>query len=214
MAVDPMNPQLDNLKTHTYLALGDSYTVGESVPTTKSFPAQVVEKLQPALKAKIKFDVIAATGWRTDDLLQGIHGKFSDRTFDFVTLLIGVNNQYQERHFSQYEREFPQLLEKAIAFADNNPDRVAVVSIPDYGYTPFGKNRDKATISNEINAYNAFAEATATAADVRFINITDITRRGLDEPDLVADDGLHPSAKAYKLFASRIAPFMLTRLKD
>ena len=208
--------QSSDTNSYTYLALGDSYTVGENVPTRKSFPAQVAKQLKAQLSSKVSLEIIATTGWRTDNLLDAISDKLTetDKSYDFVTLLIGVNNQYQGSPFSQYEKEFPALLEQAIELAGKDPSRVAVISIPDYAYTPFAEGRNLSKISSDIDAYNSFAQETAEKKEVNFISITDITRRGLDEPDLIAGDGLHPSAKAYELFASRIVPFMATRLKD
>ncbi len=199
---------------YDYLALGDSYTVGQNVDTSESFPKQLEKLLEKNLNAKINTDIVATTGWRTDNLIDGIENSSLNSLYDFVTLLIGVNNQYQGQPFSQYEEEFPKLLDQAIAFAGNDPSRVIVVSIPDYGYTPFGENNGMQTISKDIDAYNAFAESTASLRNVTYVYITDISRQGLDQPELVADDGLHPSGKAYKMFVDRIAPFITSALKD
>ncbi len=209
----PYSEPESNLR-FSYLALGDSYTVGESVASNKSFPAQLSKQLKKDLSAKIDLEIIATTGWRTDNLLDALKNKPKNPTYDFVTLLIGVNNQYQGRPFEQYEEDFPKLLNHALSYAGGDPSRVAVISIPDYGYTPFGQHRDTLKISSEIDAYNTFAQSTSVAAGVKFIDITDITRRGLDEPNLVANDGLHPSGDAYGIFVSRIAPFISAQLKD
>ena len=200
--------------TYSYLALGDSYTVGESVPSTVSFPVQLVVQLNEALEDKTQVDVLATTGWRTDNLLNAINAQALNTNYDIVTLLIGVNNQYQNRPFSQYETEFSTLLDKAITFAKGENDRVFVISIPDYAYTPFAANSDREQISAEIDQYNAYAHESATAAGVQFINITDITRMGLDEPELLASDGLHPSGEAYRRFVERILPLVLSRLSE
>lgn len=199
---------------YTYLALGDSYTVGQNVDTSQSFPAQLEKLLEKNLNAKINTDMVATTGWRTDDLIDGINNSSLEPVYDFVTLLIGVNNQYQGQPFSQYEEEFPELLDQALAFAGNDPNKVIVISIPDYGYTPFGENGGMQEISKDIDAYNTFAESTASLKNVNYVYITDISREGLDQPELVADDGLHPSGKAYKMFVDRIAPFIVSALKD
>ncbi len=198
----------------SYLALGDSYTIGESVSSNKSFPKQLEKKLEGNLNTTIKTKIVARTGWRTDNLLEAINTSKLDDTYDFVTLLIGVNNQFQGAMFNQYETEFTALLKLAIEFADNNPNRVVVVSIPDWSFTPFGSNRDQQKISSEIDRYNSFAKSKTQESQVRFIQITDITREGLEKPELVADDGLHPSGEAYKLFVDRIAPFITNGLKD
>ena len=208
------NISVDTFENYSYLALGDSYTTGEGVASNQSFPEQLKKSLENQLAAKIDVQTIATTGWRTDDLLRVVEIQSSNKKYDFVTLLIGVNNQYQGRPFSQYEQEFPQLLEKAIQAVNNNLNRVFVISIPDYAYTPFGQNQNTDEISNEIDRYNTFAKNTAVSKNVRFVTITDITRRGLDEPNLVAPDGLHPSGDAYEIFVSRIAPFIYSQLKD
>ncbi|MBM1105697.1 SGNH/GDSL hydrolase family protein [Aurantibacter crassamenti] len=198
----------------SYLALGDSYTIGESVSNNKNFPKQLEKTLESTLNSSIKTTIIARTGWRTDNLLEALETADLENSYSFVTLLIGVNNQYQDASFAQYEKEFPELLAKAIALAGNNSKRVAVVSIPDWGFTPFGENRNRQKITSEIDNYNSFAQSKAKDSQVSFVEITDITREGLDKPELVAKDGLHPSAEAYRLFAERIAPIISNGLKD
>lgn len=209
------NQSIDQNKAkYTYLALGDSYTVGQSVKTSESFPAQLEKLLEKNLNARITTEIVATTGWRTDDLLNGIASSQLSSTYNFVTLLIGVNNQYQGQPFSQYEEEFPKLLDKALQLAGNDIDKVIVISIPDYAYTPFGENSNRQQISEDIDKYNAFAATMAQELNISYVEITDITRLGLDQPELVANDGLHPSGKAYEAFASRIAPFVVSALKD
>jgi len=205
---------LENIADYHYLALGDSYTVGESVTYENSFPVQLEQVIETDIDATVDTEIIAVTGWRTDDLLDGLNNGTERSRYDFVTLLIGVNNQYQGREFDQYENEFVELLDKAIALANGDTQRVFVISIPDYAYTPFARNSDRDSISSEIDSYNAFAKETASKQDVTFVNITDITRKGLDEPELVAEDGLHPSGEAYKRFVERIAPSVISKLKD
>ena len=189
----------------TYLALGDSYTIGESVSATQNFPYQLQDSLSKDLDKSGNYKIIAKTGWTTTNLLNAIESENPPNNYDLVTLLIGVNNQYQGKPFSLYEAEFPELLNKAIELANGNKDHVIVVSIPDYAFTPFGqKASDPQKISEEIDLYNAFAKQHAEQEGVLFQNITDITRLGLEDPALVASDGLHPSAKAYKLFVDRL----------
>ena len=189
----------------TYLALGDSYTIGESVSATENFPFQLQDSLSQSLNENGSYKIIATTGWTTSDLLSAIERENPSSDYDLVTLLIGVNNQYQGKPFSIYEREFPLLLDQAIAFAKGNVNSVIVVSIPDYAFTPFGQSTSNPeNISEEIDRYNAFAKQTAAQKGVAYQNITDITRQGLTDPDLVAGDGLHPSGKAYKLFVDRL----------
>lgn len=134
--------------------------------------------------------------------------------YELVTLLIGVNNQYQGIPFSDYELEFTELFNRALTKAGGNINHLIIISIPDWGYTPFGESFDRTQISKEIDEYNSFAKRTADKFNVAFIDITDITRRGLEEIELVASDNLHPSALAYKLFVDRMAPIIIWQLKN
>ncbi|MBL0013929.1 MAG: SGNH/GDSL hydrolase family protein [Flavobacterium sp.] len=196
-----------------YLALGDSYTIGQSVCTTCRFPEQLKASLQTAYpNNSFLLQVIAKTGWTTTNLLSEINLVNPSNNFDLVTLLIGVNNQYQNKPFSIYETEFPLLVTKAIACARGDKSNVIVVSIPDYAYTPFGQGA--VNISTGIDQYNAFAQNYCTENGIVFINITDITRLGLAQPELVASDGLHPSELAYSKFVERILPKALEALRD
>lgn len=193
-------------KTIKYLALGDSYTIGQSVCETCRFPIQLQNELKNYLTTKDVFvtNVIAQTGWTTTNLKSAIASQNLTNDHDLVTLLIGVNNQYQNRPFSLYEQEFPELVNIAIDKAKGIKSNVIVVSIPDYAYTPFGNGNT--TISTQIDAYNAFAENYCIQNNITFVNITDITRQGLVQPNLVASDGLHPSEIAYSKFVERIFP--------
>lgn len=183
-------------KTHAqqekkFLALGDSYTIGESVTESERWPTQ--------LAAKLKFSeprIIATTGWRTDELKEAIETAALKPEYDLVSLLIGVNNQYQGKPIAVYEREFEELLQTSIKLARNKKEKVFVVSIPDYGYTPFGKPKQE-KISDELDQYNASNKRITEKFGVTYINITGISRKGFDDPDLVATDGLHPSGKMY-----------------
>lgn len=191
------------------LSLGDSYTIGESVCASCRFPVQLKDSIAKQLRSEdaISVQVIATTGWTTTQLKNAVASANLTNQFDLVTLLIGVNNQYQNKPFTLYEQEFPELLQTAIDLAKGDVKKVVVVSIPDYAYTPFGQNRpNPALISQQLDAYNAFAEQTATNRGVAFVNITDITRLGLQQPNLVASDGLHPSSLAYTKFVERILP--------
>ncbi|MBP2283443.1 lysophospholipase L1-like esterase [Flavobacterium sp. CG_23.5] len=200
-------PQTQNL-TFSYLALGDSYTIGQSVCETCRFPEQLKKSLRNLNPNNTyPLQIIAQTGWTTTNLISAINLQNPSSDYDLVTLLIGVNNQYQNKPFSLYEKEFPELVAKAIAFAKGDKTNVIVVSIPDYAYTPFGQASGNQTrISTEIDAYNAFAKKYCNDNSIEFINITDITRQGLANTNLVAQDGLHPSELAYSLFVERILP--------
>ena len=193
-------------KNYKYLALGDSYTIGQSVCETCRFPIQLQDSIKKSLTINDTFStqIIAQTGWTTTNLKTAIATANPSSDFDLVTLLIGVNNQYQYKPFSLYEQEFPELVNQAIQFAKGNKSNVIVVSIPDYAYTPFGSGNT--TISNEIISYNSFAENYCNANNITYVNITDITTLGLLQPELVANDGLHPSTIAYSKFVVRILP--------
>ena len=195
-----------NGKTIKYLALGDSYTIGQSVCETCRFPIQLQNELKNYLTSKDVFitNVIAQTGWTTTNLKSAIASQNPTNDYDLVTLLIGVNNQYQNKPFSLYELEFPELVNIAIDKSKGIKANVIVVSIPDYAYTTFGNGNT--TISTQIDAYNAFAENYCIQNNITFVNITDITRQGLVQPNLVASDGLHPSEIAYSKFVERIFP--------
>lgn len=211
-AQQPENETIDDLK---YLALGDSYTIGQSVCETCRFPAQLKDSLQNKLEDNsIDLDIIATTGWTTSDLKSAISAQNLSNNYDLVTLLIGVNNQYQGKPFSQYEQEFPELLNTAINKAKGDKNRVIVVSIPDYAFTPFGQTTSNPErISQELNQYNAYAQSVAEQQGISFVNITDITREGLNDTALVASDGLHPSAKAYSRFVERLLPLALEKIQ-
>ena len=199
-----------------YLALGDSYTIGQSVCETCRFPEQLKSGLKSIYpQSNFSLKIIATTGWTTTNLISAINTQNPDSNYDLVTLLIGVNNQYQGRDFSIYEKEFPQLVTKSIALAKGDKKNVIILSIPDYAYTPFGKmamNPEK--ISTEINQYNTFAEHYCMTNGITFVSITDITRQGLNNPALVASDGLHPSEAAYKMFVERMLPQVKMALQN
>jgi len=189
---------------HTYLALGDSYTIGEQVPATDNFPNQTTRMLRSSGIEVTDPVIIATTGWTTDELAASIREHNIRNTFSFVTLLIGVNNQYRGRSIENYEEEFLQLLNTAIAFAGNNTNRVFVLSIPDWGVTPFAADRDRAKVASEIDAYNASCRRIALANGCHHLDITDSTRvHGNDAEYLVADE-LHPSGKEYAIWAERL----------
>lgn len=198
-----------------YLALGDSYTIGQSVCETCRFPEQLKTRVASELNASVSLKVIAQTGWTTTNLKNVINAQNPTNNYDLVTLLIGVNNQYQNRPFSLYEQEFPELLQKAIFLANGNAQNVIVVSIPDYAFTPYGQNStDPNIISTEIDHYNSFAQNCAMQNGVAFVNITDITRQGIQNPNLVTTDGLHPSELAYLKFVEKMLPKVLVSLEE
>ena len=203
-------------KKYSYLALGDSYTIGEMLPTEENFPNQV-SALMNNSNADLHLErIIAKTGWTTDELEAGIIASNNEKplasSYDFVSLLIGVNNQYRGRSIDNYRAEFEELLKKAIRFAGNRPERVVVLSIPDWGVTPFASGRDREQIAKEIDAYNAVNKEIAERYHVYYINITPWTREAATDPSLLAADGLHPSGKEYKRWAEKIVTWMKSNL--
>jgi lysophospholipase L1-like esterase len=187
------------------LALGDSYTIGESVAASSRWPIQLVDSLQKRGVDCLQPKIIATTGWRTDNLSHAISKtKFKkEEIYNLVSLLIGVNNYYQGKSVESYAPEFEALLKTAIQLAGGDNSSVFVLSIPDYGYTPFGKEKQQ-TVSEGIDAYNAVNKSITEKYGIKYFNITEISRRGLDEPDLVAADGLHPSEKMYSQWVELI----------
>lgn len=195
------------------IALGDSYTIGESVCETCRFPEQLKDSLIVNTEnADIGLKVIARTGWTTGILKAAINQENPENDYDLATLLIGVNNQFQGIPFGEFEVEFPELVNTAISLAKGIKKNLVVVSIPDYAYTPSGGGRT--TISQEIDIYNNYIEAYCKANFITYVYITDITRQGIEKPDLVANDGLHPSTLAYSKFVTRILPFALEKISD
>lgn len=183
------------------LALGDSYTIGENVEKNLCFPQQVAELLQKENKNIEELKIVARTGWRTDNLKDAINLQNLKTNYDLVFLLIGVNNQYQNKNTEIYEYEFSNLVDSCISFAKNEENHVFVISIPDYGYTPFG-DKNKLNISEEINFYNAINFKISKQKNVNYINITDISKSS--KPNLLSTDNLHPSAFQYGLWAELI----------
>jgi len=198
----------------TYLALGDSYTIGESVEISERWPVQLVKMLNDQGIKMAEPKIIATTGWRTDDLQKGIAEDTELLpNYDLVSLLIGVNNQYQGKPIAQYKKEFEELINTAIIFAGNNPKKVFVVSIPDYGKTPFGAAKEK-QIAKELNEYNRIAKHIALSYGIPFFNITPISREAKERPELIAKDKLHPSGKMYSEWVSLFASDVIKILKQ
>jgi lysophospholipase L1-like esterase len=190
----------------TYLALGDSYTIGESVPVESRWPVQLARALREEGLALDDPRIIATTGWTTDELEWGIDSAEPLGTFDFVSLLIGVNNQYRNRSAVAYGSEFHTLLKRAIRHAHGRADRVLVLSIPDWGVTPFARDdkRDAATIGAEIDAFNAAAKKVCEQEGVAYVDITPCSRE--HGASMLASDGLHPSADMYTLWTQQVLP--------
>ena len=193
-------------KTYTYLALGDSYTIGQSVSATDRFPAQTVALLA---KNNIKVSAptyIATTGWTTTNLMNAINSASLPPPYDIVSLLIGVNDQYQMRDTTGYRQRFTALLEKSVQLSGNRPSRVFVVSIPDYSATPFVPQAQKPQVSTEIDMFNAINKDVTEQRKISYIDITPGSRDAATNNALVANDGLHPSGLEYAKWAMLLAP--------
>jgi lysophospholipase L1-like esterase len=186
------------------LCLGDSYTIGEMVPVYNSFPNQLVASLRKLEKSVLELKVIAKTGWTTDELIGPMETQVLHKEYNLVTVLIGVNNQYRNRSTKEYEIHFHYILNRAIAYANNIAANVIVLSIPDWGLTPFNTERDKTQTSKEIDAYNAINKSIALSNNCKYINITESTRINATNADFLAMDGLHPSGREYEIWSEKI----------
>lgn len=189
-----------------FLALGDSYTIGQSVSASERWPDQLVSELSSQGYNVAELRIIAQTGWRTDNLQSAISQLLPLNGYNLVSLLIGVNNQFQGGSIQTYTQQFDDLLQQAIWLAGNNPRHVFVLSIPDYAYTPFGGGNP--AISAAIDEFNSVNRLITETYNVRYIDITPISRKGLEDPSLVAIDGLHPSGKMYGLWVQEIARYI------
>ena len=197
-----------------YLALGDSYTIGEDVPQIDSYPYQLTDLLNAhSLKVKPP-GIIATTGWTTDELISAIaKSGITDKKFDFVTLLIGVNDQYRRLSQDNYREKFAQVLNMAINFAKGDTSRIFVLSIPDWGVTPFASGQND-VIGPQIDQFNAINKAISLKARVNYLNITDISRQAATDLTLIAADGLHPSGKMYAEWVKLLEPMVQAQIKD
>ena len=189
--------------SYSYLALGDSYTIGESVKESERWPVQ----LYKSLKNKISYPtIIAKSGWTTDQLIDTLN-KTKFKNYDFVSLLIGVNNQYRGRSIESFKKDFIELLERSIKYTNGKKERVFVVSIPDWGVTPFANGKDRNIIEKEINEFNNIISEECSINDIKFFDITQNSRTALQNKSLIAKDGLHPSKKMYKQWVKIIKPY-------
>ena len=192
-----------------YLALGDSYTIGEGVAAHERWPTLLARALEKSGFALVEVQIVARTGWTTSDLNDAIDDAGPRGPFDVVSLLIGSNNQFREHYIGEYRMEFVGLLDRAIGFASGDPSRVIVVSIPDWGVTPFGASYEPEKVAAEIDAFNAVGEEAAERAGANWVDVTAISRR--TDPGLV-DDKLHPSGVQYEVWVEVILPMALTAL--
>jgi lysophospholipase L1-like esterase len=191
-----------------YLALGDSYSIGEGVAAEARWPMQLAHALRGEGIALADPDIIAATGWTTDELDAAIDAAQPAAGYDLVSLLVGVNNQYRGRGLDEYRHQFAALLERAIALAGDRHERVLVLSIPDWGVTRFGRDcgRDLVAVAHELDAFNAVARDICAAHGVAFVDITAVSRERGTDAAMLADDGLHPSAAMHARWTQLALP--------
>ena len=205
-AVVPTVAKESDMPSLRYLALGDSYTIGESVAEADRWPNQLAKliELSPQFAGSwtgVDVTIIAKTGWTTSELWQGVQEREIHPPYDLVSLLIGVNNQYRGYDTDQYREEFRFLLNKAIEYAGGKAKHVIVLSIPDWGVTPFADGRDAAQIAKDIDVFNAINQEESEKAEVHCVDITPVSREAVSDPTLIAGDGLHPSGKMYTAWA-------------
>jgi lysophospholipase L1-like esterase len=190
--------------SYTLLCLGDSYTIGEMVLPNENFPNQTAQLFHRSGHDFADPEILAKTGWTTDELQNAINKYHFKASYDFVTLLIGVNNQYRGRAVQDYKPQFESLLQQSIKLANGKADHVIVLSIPDWGVTPFAKDRNRNSIAKEIDDYNQANKEISSTYHVNYIDVTPGTREAADDLSLLAADGLHPSAKEYARWSEKI----------
>lgn len=196
-----------------FLALGDSYTIGEGVAPADRWPVQLAGMLRARGPAVDEPEIVAATGWTTDELEAGIAAAQPGGPYALVSLLIGVNNQYRGRSLDEYRQQFRRLLGQAVEFAGGDSGRVMVLSIPDWGVTPFEEGLDRSQIGHEIDAFNEVGRDEAAHAGARYADVTAISRAPANR-GMVTADGLHPSGEMYRLWAEAALPAALAALRS
>jgi len=206
-----MEKEKDKLR---YLALGDSYTIGQSVDITLRYPVQIADSLKKRGYLVEEPRIIAVTGWTTSDLKAGIAAANPQGPYDLVSLLIGVNNQYRGQDINIYRTEFEELINQSIIFAGNDTGRVIVFSIPDWGVTRFASGRDREKIAREIDQYNAINKQITLSKGIVWIDVTAISRLAMQDETLIAGDGLHPSGKMYTEWVRLAVPEIVKMLKE
>jgi lysophospholipase L1-like esterase len=197
-----------------FLALGDSYTIGESVAPAERWPVLLAKRMRDEGVSIENPTLIATTGWTTDELADAIARKNPTGPYDLVSLLIGVNNQYRGRDLDEYRTQFAALLEQAIGLAGGDPQRVIVLSIPDWGVTPFAANRHAERVTSEIDAFNTVNADETARLGARYVDITPISREAATDPALIAGDGLHPSGKMYTAWTELVLPEALAAVEE
>jgi len=197
----------DNSNKIKYLALGDSYTIGEGVEVGERWPNQLALRLEEKYNSLVDLEIIAKTGFTSAELLDTINKINISKDHDFVSLLIGVNNQYRNLDMVLFQKELNILMDKAISFASGNNEKVFVLSIPDWGITPFGLIKKRSNISEEIDAYNKLVCEISSYKEIQYFNITDISRKVNEIDNLLTGDGLHPSPLMYSMWVDKVIDF-------
>lgn len=215
-AANTSPPEAPSLVTRqfSYLALGDSYTIGQGVNGESSFPLLLSKSLKTDTHKWVAkpITIVARTGWTTGDLIDGIKLRSIPGKYDIVTLLIGVNNQFRGYPAAEYRQEFAELLSTALYFANGDKNKVFVLSIPDWGVTPYANGYDKAQVANEIDLFNSINKEEAQKAGINYTDITGISRMAGTDISLLATDRLHPSERMYQLWVDQLSPKVLQQL--
>tara|TARA_B100001057_G_scaffold299333_1_gene299482 strand:- start:707 stop:1453 length:747 start_codon:yes stop_codon:yes gene_type:complete len=203
LLIEENNLNTRSERPHSFIALGDSYTIGEGVNEDERWPNQFIDV---AYENGIEFDqpiIIAKTGWKTFDLINAINQTNFTKKYDYISLLIGVNNQFNSRPIDEFEEDLNKLMNEMKSIKKNDGS-IVIISIPDWGYTPYGESSDMGDISEQINLFNSSLRKFAYNNGLKYVDVTQISRRGINEPDLITKDSLHPSGIMYLELAKKI----------